>query len=99
MIQLDYTTCYKDAPTDTFESMPSENVMTQFKSSSNTSVSPMWFRQNLTNVSFDEVPVPGGVWQCSLRFDIPESMGPPVLFYYHLTNFYQNHRRYVSSFF
>lgn len=25
-------------------------------------------------------------------------MGPPVLFYYQLTNFYQNHRRYVSSF-
>lgn len=26
-------------------------------------------------------------------------MGPPVLFYYQLTNFYQNHRRYVNSFF
>ena len=24
-------------------------------------------------------------------------MGPPVLFYYRLTNFYQNHRRYVKS--
>lgn len=26
-------------------------------------------------------------------------MGPPVLFYYQLTNFYQNHRRYVNSFY
>lgn len=26
-------------------------------------------------------------------------MGAPVLFYYRLTNFYQNHRRYVSSFY
>ncbi len=26
-------------------------------------------------------------------------MAPPVLFYYQLTNFYQNHRRYVNSFF
>lgn len=25
-------------------------------------------------------------------------MGPPVLFYYQLTNFFQNHRRYVASF-
>jgi hypothetical protein len=30
-------------------------------------------------------------------FEIPESMGPPVFMYYRLTNFYQNHRRYVQS--
>ena len=48
---------------------------------------------------FDGVPVPGGVWLCTLEFNIPQDMGPPVLFYYHLTNFYQNHRRYVNSFF
>lgn len=35
---------------------------------------------------------------CSLYFNIPEAMNPPVLFYYKLTNFYQNHRRYVKSF-
>lgn len=34
---------------------------------------------------------------CTLRFDIPNNIGPPVLFYYRLTNFYQNHRRYVKS--
>ncbi|KAJ6171628.1 hypothetical protein N7470_000695 [Penicillium chermesinum] len=34
---------------------------------------------------------------CILTFDIPESMGPPVYLYYRLTNFYQNHRRYVQS--
>jgi hypothetical protein len=33
-----------------------------------------------------------------VEFTLPESMGPPVLFYYQLTNFYQNHRRYVASF-
>lgn len=36
-------------------------------------------------------------WVCHLSFDIPESMGPPVFMYYRLTNFYQNHRRYVQS--
>ena len=35
--------------------------------------------------------------QCVLRFDVPAEMDPPVLLYYKLTNFYQNHRRYVKS--
>ena len=34
---------------------------------------------------------------CTLKFQIPDNIGPPVLFYYRLTNFYQNHRRYVKS--
>ena len=34
---------------------------------------------------------------CSIEFQIPDDIGPPVLFYYRLTNFYQNHRRYVQS--
>lgn len=34
---------------------------------------------------------------CSIQFDIPTNIGPPVLFYYRLTKFYQNHRRYVKS--
>lgn len=49
----------------------------------------------------DETP-PYGVKQagttvCTLLFDIPNDIGPPVLLYYRLTNFYQNHRRYVKS--
>lgn len=35
---------------------------------------------------------------CRIRFNLPENMKPPVLFYYYLENFYQNHRRYVDSF-
>jgi len=35
---------------------------------------------------------------CHLQFTIPDNLSPPVLFYYQLTNFYQNHRRYVKSF-
>jgi hypothetical protein len=34
---------------------------------------------------------------CILSFNIPEDIKPPILFYYRLTNFYQNHRRYVKS--
>lgn len=35
---------------------------------------------------------------CVLVFTIPQKIDAPVLFYYRLDNFYQNHRRYVKSF-
>mmetsp|Transcript_17860 Transcript_17860/g.28154 ORF Transcript_17860/g.28154 Transcript_17860/m.28154 type:complete len:372 (+) Transcript_17860:58-1173(+) len=35
--------------------------------------------------------------ECSLTFNIDKDMDGPVYLYYQLTNFYQNHRRYVSS--
>jgi hypothetical protein len=34
---------------------------------------------------------------CTVYFSIPNDLNPPVLLYYRLTNFYQNHRRYVKS--
>jgi hypothetical protein len=34
---------------------------------------------------------------CILSIQIPDDIDPPILFYYRLTNFYQNHRRYVKS--
>lgn len=39
----------------------------------------------------------GNATVCTIQFPIPNNIGPPVLFYYRLTNFYQNHRRYVKS--
>ncbi|KAG5637857.1 hypothetical protein H0H81_002896 [Sphagnurus paluster] len=35
--------------------------------------------------------------QCVVHFNVPAELNGPVLFYYKLTNFYQNHRRYVKS--
>ncbi|KAI9013044.1 CDC50/LEM3 family [Gaertneriomyces semiglobifer] len=55
-------------------------------------------------------PTVGGIgpiekWQwsstdqnCRIQFRVPERLGSPVFMYYRLTNFYQNHRRYVKSF-
>ncbi|KAG8937105.1 hypothetical protein FRC02_006305 [Tulasnella sp. 418] len=34
---------------------------------------------------------------CTIRFDLPADLQPPVFVYYKLTNFHQNHRRYVQS--
>jgi len=36
--------------------------------------------------------------QCIVQFDIPFNVSSTVLLYYKLTNFYQNHRRYVQSY-
>jgi hypothetical protein len=34
---------------------------------------------------------------CTLVFEAPEDMRPPILVYYELTNFHQNHRNYFQS--
>lgn len=34
---------------------------------------------------------------CRLQFTLPSTLQPPVFMYYKLTNYYQNHRRYVKS--
>jgi hypothetical protein len=34
---------------------------------------------------------------CNIQFNVPETIPGPAYLYYRLTNFYQNHRRYVSS--
>ncbi|CAM1154445.1 TMEM30A (predicted) [Pycnogonum litorale] len=34
---------------------------------------------------------------CTIRFEFPDSFESDVYLYYGLTNFYQNHRRYVKS--
>jgi len=48
---------------------------------------------NVKSWSFDN-----GTQTCSLSFDIATTFSGPVYMYYRLTNFYQNHRRYVKSF-
>ncbi|KAL6896085.1 Lem3/Cdc50 [Trichoderma longibrachiatum] len=97
-IRLDYTHCRSDAPdfNKGFGPMRGSDVETAFKTS-NSSIDAQWAVQSGVNITVNPgVNVTGN--RCYLRFNIPESMGPPVLFYYQLTNFYQNHRRYADSF-
>ena len=78
--------------------MPSNLVSATFKSSNDTPLgAASWRRNVVTDMKYgpDTKVTPSTI--CSLRIPIPVDIGPPVLFYYRLTNFYQNHRRYVKS--
>jgi hypothetical protein len=77
--------------------MPDGLATWHFKDMVNAAPKASWSRQTI-NYTYPNGVVLENVTQCSLVFDIPSPMQPPVLFYYRLTNFYQNHRRYVKSF-
>ena len=53
--------------------------------------------KNVTSFQYEGGTAKNPTPFCTLQFQIPNNIGPPVLFYYRLTNFYQNHRRYVKS--
>ncbi|PLB45347.1 LEM3/CDC50 family protein [Aspergillus steynii IBT 23096] len=82
-ISIDYSECAEKAPRKGHEEIPNR-VSSSFKSSGQ--IAPTWQRRDEHNVTY-----------CRLIFDIPDTIGPPVFLYYRLTNFYQNHRRYVKS--
>lgn len=103
-ISIDYTNCNTTAPRqdstnfdptaeNQLESIPSGRVSSTFKSNADPAAMWGWGRENYTFES--GVSLETNV--CILSFTIPEAIKPPILFYYRLTNFYQNHRRYVKS--
>ena len=112
-ISIDYSTCVQDAPrTDEPTSpmnggeIPSGKYMPNFKTSTDQGALPLWrtYRKNITysrGIPSEDPNVPGGVTipgdRCQIQFEIPNQIGPPVFLYYRLTNFFQNHRRYVKS--
>lgn len=96
-IIIDYSACNRTAPPcPTFEQIPSDKITAHFKNASDPGDAPTWCR-NLTDVNYGPdytVSTP----TCHIQFNNPDTLNPPVLLYYQLTNFYQNHRRYVKSF-
>jgi len=98
---LNYTDCLSQAPNGTdFVPMPEKAVKTYFKAAgpncTRDSAGPTW-SQTTVQQQYGSGTKPVDTQKCSLQFDIPDDLNPPVLFYYRLTNFYQNHRRYVKS--
>jgi hypothetical protein len=58
---------------------------------------PQWSRFS-TNATYPNPGVTLMTDVCRLQFDIENDLTPPILMYYRLSNFFQNHRRYVKSF-
>jgi LEM3 (ligand-effect modulator 3) family / CDC50 family len=55
-------------------------------------------RETGKSVTYPSGATVNDTYVCHLQFNLPNDLQPPVLLYYQLTNFYQNHRRYVQSF-
>jgi hypothetical protein len=102
-IILDYTKCYTDAPDfPTTTPMPSSLVTMNFNNKNSAQNDPPTWTKSRVNITYGPDPPNVGTivetTRCTIQFSIPANMTPPVLFYYRLTNFYQNHRRYAKSF-
>ena len=101
-IVIDYTDCLKTAPfresNNSFTGdqdflIPSDKYYSYFKSSTDSGAVPTWLWSNQTALYNDSIKIP----TCSVQFQIPDTLKSPVFFYYRLTDFFQNHRRYVKS--
>lgn len=82
---IDYSKCNELASKDSFKEIPKKYSHFHFKKS--VSVKPSWKLDEDKN----------GDLKCQLQFEIPDNLKHPIFVYYKLTNFYQNHRKYVES--
>lgn len=104
--EIEYTMCQDLAGSNgEFTQVPSKYVHPSFastnsKTNSETRLDPLQVLWSKSSAAF---PLPGSEGKtatrpvCTVRFNIPQDIGPSVFLYYKLTNFYQNHRRYVRS--
>lgn len=101
-IVIDYTDCIKLAPesneTVGLAPIPDSRVSSSFKPSKTCprGGEPQW-KRNKTIATYRNYRQPEPADLCTIQFPVPNKLDPPVFFYYRLTNFYQNHRRYVKS--
>ena len=91
-LTFDYTDCdsliaVSDPSTATFSPLPKFTYRLRSRDANTQPDPPQWaFVQNNSTGS-----------QCLIQFSVPHDLDSSVFLYYKLTNFYQNHRRYVKS--
>ncbi|GAA5845838.1 hypothetical protein JCM11251_001818, partial [Rhodosporidiobolus azoricus] len=90
---IDYTQCEFSAPNDTFAPISRSRYSYRTNSDQDSSVqAPRWqftHDASQTNLSIANT--------CRVLFEVPVTLEAPVFMYYKLSNYYQNHRRYVKS--
>ncbi|OBZ75789.1 Meiotically up-regulated gene 89 protein [Grifola frondosa] len=100
-MSFDYTDCELQQPASsssqlTFVEMPSSKYSYKLRASESSAshTPPQYaFLDQSSDLSVNVTQRK----QCFIQFDVPINLDPTVLLYYKLTNFYQNHRRYVKS--
>lgn len=87
-LSVDYSEC-GSLVSDTLELIPTKNVHYHFIKQ-NIAPNCKWQVLNSTSNTNELLQ------QCRIQFDSPIDIQPPVYLYYGLTNFFQNHRKYVE---
>ncbi|KAF9935940.1 hypothetical protein BGZ65_002871 [Modicella reniformis] len=89
---IDYTNCDKAGPT--FVRIPENSYSVNFPNSDSNGEPPeykaIWGVGSANNITWPTT-------KCTVKINLPVKLIKPVFVYYRLTNFYQNHRRYVKS--
>ncbi|CAI1882951.1 hypothetical protein SEUBUCD646_0C01610 [Saccharomyces eubayanus] len=85
-LTINYSHCDTKASINAFTDVPKKYTKYHFKNKVESK--PQW------KLAEDE----SGEKTCELQFEVPNDIKKSIFIYYKLTNFYQNHRRYVQSF-
>lgn len=100
-LQVNYSACEELTANQAFTAIPSKFVTKHLSGN----LDLKWKLVNDTtsgNGVFDPVTMePNGLSNgltCQVQFSLNKPIKPPIYLYYHLTNFYQNHRKYVESY-